>query len=74
MVTYLRRNVTIVRGTSYHLLGSRISWDLKIRFWLQVKSFISDWQFSKSRHLASYVSRHNAMAYDRMAKRDMIMQ
>jgi hypothetical protein len=23
-----------------------------------------DWQFSESRHLARYVSRHNAMAYD----------
>ncbi len=63
-VTYLRRNVTIVCGASYHLLGSQISWDLKIRFWLQVKSYISDWQFSKSQHLARYVSRHNAMAYD----------
>ncbi len=46
MVTYLRRNVTIVRGASYHLLGSRISRDSKIRFRLQV----------------GYVSRHNAMA------------
>ncbi len=64
IVTYLRRNVTIVRDASYHLLGSQISWDLKIRFWLQVKSYISDWGFSKSWHLASYVSCHNAMAYD----------
>ncbi len=30
---------------------------------LQVKSYISDGNFSKSQHLASYVSRHNAMAY-----------
>ncbi len=67
MVTYLCRNVTIVRGASYHLLGSRISWDLKIRFWLQVESYISDWQFSKSQYLASYVSHHNAMAYERLA-------
>ncbi len=36
MVTYLRRNVTIVRGESYHLLGSWISWDSKIQFQLQV--------------------------------------
>ncbi len=64
MVTYPRRNVTIVRGASYHLLGSQISWDLKILFWLSVKSYISDWQISKLQHLASYVSHHNAMAYD----------
>ncbi len=63
-VTYLRRNVTIVCGMSYHLLGSQISWYSKIQFWLQVKSYISDWQFSKSGHLARYVSCHNAMAYD----------
>ncbi len=63
-VTYLRSNVTIVHGAFYHLLGSQISWDLKIQFQLQVKSYSSDWQFSKSWHLASYVSRHNAMAYD----------
>jgi hypothetical protein len=64
MVTYLRRNVTIVCGASYHILGSWISQDLKILFWLQVEPYISDWQFSESQHLASYVSRHNAMAYD----------
>jgi hypothetical protein len=63
-VTYLRRNVTIVSGTSYHLLGSQISWDSEIWFQLQVKSYISDWRFSKSQNLARYVSRHNAMAYD----------
>ncbi len=51
-VTYLHRNVTIVCGATYHLLGSRISQDSKIRFWLQVKSYISDWRFSESRHLA----------------------
>ncbi len=66
MVTYLCSNVITVCGTSYHLLGSWISWDSKIRFWLQVESYISDWQFSKSWHLASYVSRHNAMAYDKV--------
>ncbi len=55
-VTHLRRNVTIVCGISYHLLGFQISWDSKIRFQLQVKSYISDWWFSKSQHLASYVS------------------
>jgi hypothetical protein len=37
---------------------------LKIRFQLQVESYISNWQLSKPQHLASYVSRHNAMAYD----------
>ncbi len=63
-VTYLRRNVTIVCGTSYHLLGSQISQDSKIRFWLQVEFYISDWRFSESRHLARYVSCHNDMAYD----------
>ncbi len=64
VVTYLHRNVNIVRGTSYHLLGSWISQDSKIQFWLHVESFISDWQFSKSQGLVSYVSHHNAMAYD----------
>ncbi len=63
-VTYRCRNVTIVCGASYHLLGSQISWDSKIWFWLQVKSHISDWRFSESQYLARYVSRHNAMAYD----------
>jgi hypothetical protein len=64
MVTYLGRNVTIVCGASYHLLGSQISQDSKIQFRLQVESYISDWRFSESQHLASYVSRLNAMAYD----------
>jgi hypothetical protein len=40
----------------------------KIRFRLQVESYISDWLFGKSRLLASYVSRHNAMAYDRVGQ------
>jgi hypothetical protein len=64
-VTYLCRYVTMVCGASYHLLGSQISQDLKIRFQLRIKSYISDWQFSKLQHLASYFSRHNAMAYDK---------
>ncbi len=65
-VTYLLRNVTIVCGASYHLLGSWTSRDSKIWFQLQVKSYISDWQFSESRHLARYISCHNTMAYDRL--------
>ena len=56
--------VPVVCGASYHLLGYRISQDSKIRFQLQVESYISDWLFSESRLLASYVSRHKAMAYD----------
>jgi hypothetical protein len=47
MITYLCRNVTIVRGVSYHLPGSWISQDLKIRFWLQVESYISDLRLSE---------------------------
>ncbi len=68
MVTYLRRNVTIVCGVSYHLLGSQISWDSMIRFWLKVNSYTSNWQLNESQHLARYVSRHNAMAYDRLLR------
>ncbi len=65
MVTYPCRNVTMVCGASYPIFGSCIYvQDTKIRFQLQVKSYISNWQFSKSQHLARYVSRHNAMAYD----------
>jgi hypothetical protein len=52
MVTYLRRNVTIVRGVSCHLLGSQISQVTKIRFQLQVESYISNWRFSKLRHFS----------------------
>jgi hypothetical protein len=40
--------------------------DSKIRFRLQVESYISDWLFSESRLLASYVSLHKAMAYDKV--------
>ncbi len=32
VVTYLRRNVTLVRGASYHLLGSWIPQDSKIQY------------------------------------------
>ena len=56
--------VPVVCGASYHLLGYRISQDSKIRFRLQVESYIGDWLFSESQLLASYVSRHKAMAYD----------
>ncbi len=65
MVTILRRNVSVVCGASYHLLGYRISQDSKIQFRLQVESYISNWLFSEPRLLASYVSRHKAMAYDK---------
>ncbi len=65
-VTILRRNVPVVYDASYHLLGYRILQDSKIQFRLQVESYISDWLFSKSRLLVSYVSRHKAMAYDRV--------
>ena len=47
-------------------LGYRISQDSKIRFRLQVESYIGDWLFSESRLLASDVSRHKAMAYDNL--------
>ncbi len=68
MVTILRRNVPVVCGAFYHLLGYRILQDSKIQFRLQVESYISDWLFSESRLLASYVSRHKAMAYDKLEK------
>ncbi len=64
-VTILRRNVPVVYGASYHLLGSWFLQDSKIRFWLQAESYISYWAFSKSWLLVSYVSRHKAMAYDK---------
>jgi hypothetical protein len=64
MVTIPHRNVPVVCGAFYHLLGYRILQDSKIRFQLQVESYISDWLFSELRLLASYVSRHKAMAYD----------
>jgi hypothetical protein len=41
---------------------------LKIQFQLQNKSYISNWQFSKSGHSVRYVSCHNVMAYARIAK------
>jgi hypothetical protein len=49
-----------------YLLGYRILQDSKIRFRLQAESYISDWLFSESQLLASYVSRHKAMAYDKV--------
>jgi hypothetical protein len=57
----------MVCGASYHIFGSCIYLqDTKIRLQLQVKSYISDWLFSELRLLASYVSRHKAMAYEPM--------
>jgi hypothetical protein len=53
----------VVCLNTYLDLGSYLK-DTKIQFQLLVESYISNWQFSKSWHLASYVSRHNAMAYD----------
>ncbi len=63
-MTILHRNVPVVCGASYHLLGYQILQDSKIRFQLQVESYISNWLFSELRLLASYVTRHKAMAYD----------
>ncbi len=64
MVTYLRRNVTIM----WHVLPltwiSNLSWDSKIRFDFKSNLTSAIGNFSKSQHWASYVSRHNAMAYD----------
>jgi hypothetical protein len=70
MVTIPCRNVPVVCGASYHLLGYQILQDSKILFRLQVESYISNWLFSESRLLASYVSRHKAMAYDNL--KDMV--
>ncbi len=64
MVTYLCGDVTMVRGASYHLLGSHLFQDSKIRFDFKLNLTSAISSFSKSWHLASYVSRHNAMAYD----------
>jgi hypothetical protein len=47
--------------------------DYKIRFRLQVESHISNWLFSESRLLASYVSRHKAMAYDTIPLSSMLL-
>jgi hypothetical protein len=57
---------------SYHLLGYQILQDSKIQFRLQVKTYISDWRLSKLRLLASYVSRHMAMAYDTLLRNKSI--
>jgi hypothetical protein len=63
VVTYPCRNVTVVCDNTYLDLVSYLE-DTKIRFncKLNLTSVIGD--FSESQHLASYVSRHNAMAYD----------
>ncbi len=50
-VTYLRKNVTIVCGASYHLLGLQISWDSKIQFQLQVESYIGNIGDLANRHI-----------------------
>jgi hypothetical protein len=43
---------------------SNLFWDSKIRFNFKSNLTSAISNFSKSRHLASYVSCHNAMAYD----------
>ncbi len=67
MMTYLRRNVAIVRGLSYHYLDLKF---LKIQrsgfnFKPNLTSAIGD--LANHKILASYVSHHNAMAYDTKA-------
>jgi hypothetical protein len=55
----------MVCGASYHLLGSRIlfqDWKIWFSFKSDLTSAMSN--VSELQHLASYVSRHNAMAYD----------
>ncbi len=53
-------------SASYHIFGSCISHqDTKIQFNFKPNLTSAIGNFSKLRHLASYVSRHNAMAYDR---------
>jgi hypothetical protein len=46
-------------GSCIYLQDTKIQFDFKSN----LTSAISD--FSKSQHLASYISRHNAMAYDK---------
>ncbi len=68
MVTYLRKNVTIVCGASYHLLWSWIF--VKIRRSGSTSSQIlhQEWAILANRNiLESHVSRHNAMVYDTIA-------
>jgi hypothetical protein len=52
----------VARLTTYLDLESILRLEDPVR--LQVDSYISDKQFGQLQHLASYVSRHNAMAYD----------
>ncbi len=44
---------------------SNLSWDLKIRFNSKSNLTSAIGNFSKLQHLASYVSRHDAMAYNK---------
>jgi hypothetical protein len=65
VLTYPRRNVTMVCGASYHTFGSCIYLqDTKIQF--DFKSILTSaiGNFSELQHLAIYVSRHKDMAYD----------
>jgi hypothetical protein len=48
--------------TTYLDLASALKFEDPVQ--LQVESYISDKRSSKSQHLASYVSHHNAMAND----------
>jgi hypothetical protein len=65
LLTCLCRNVTIVRGASYHLLGSQIFFrDSKIRFNFKSNLTLAISDISELQHLARYFSCHNAMAYD----------
>jgi hypothetical protein len=65
VVTYPRRNVTMVCGVSHHIFGFRIYLqDTKIRFDLKLNLTSAISNLSKLQYLASYVSCRNAMAYD----------
>jgi hypothetical protein len=65
VVTYPRRNVTMVCGASHHIFGSCIFLqDTKIRFDFKSNITSATSNFSELQHLVSYVSCHNAMAYD----------
>ncbi len=65
VVTYPRRNVTMVYGASYHIFGSCIYLqDTKIQFNLKSNLTSAIGNFSKLQHLSSCVSCHKAMAYD----------
>jgi hypothetical protein len=58
--------------TSYLDLASALRFEDPVQ--LQVKSYISDKQISKSQHLRSYNSRHNAMAYDNNINQTMCQE